>query len=136
MSSFVDNNPTTAFKSRSRRRRHDAQASRQALLDAATELFDDRGYDATTVREIGERAAVDPVSDIMATRAIAPVAATLRARRVPDATLRAELIVATMLGISLTRAGGTLAGMRDADVDTILRIASEAIAALAGGPQA
>ena len=99
-------------------------------------MFDDRGYDATTVREIGERAAVDPVNDIMATRAIAPVAATLRARRVPDATLRAELIVATMLGISLTRAGGTLAGMRDADVDTILRIASEAIAALAGGPQA
>jgi AcrR family transcriptional regulator len=29
------------------------------LLDAAAQLFHERGYDATTVREIGERAAVD-----------------------------------------------------------------------------
>jgi AcrR family transcriptional regulator len=42
------------------RRRHDAGASRQALLDAASRLFDDRGYDATTIREIGEQASVDP----------------------------------------------------------------------------
>ena len=42
------------------RRRHDAQASRAALLEAAGALFDERGYDATTVRDIGERAAVDP----------------------------------------------------------------------------
>lgn len=42
------------------RRRHDAEASRQALLSAASALFDERGYDAATVREIGERAGVDP----------------------------------------------------------------------------
>ena len=42
------------------RRRRDAQASRQALLDAADALFDERGYEAATVREIGERAGVDP----------------------------------------------------------------------------
>ena len=54
MSSVVDNRSTVEA-----RRRHDAQASRHALLDAATELFDDRGYDATTVRDIGERAGVD-----------------------------------------------------------------------------
>ena len=41
------------------RRRRDAQASRGALLEAADALFDERGYDATTVREIGERAGVD-----------------------------------------------------------------------------
>ena len=41
------------------RRRRDAQASRRALLEAADALFDERGYDATTVREIGERAGVD-----------------------------------------------------------------------------
>ena len=42
------------------RRRHDAKASRAALLRAAAALFDERGYDAATVRDIGERAAVDP----------------------------------------------------------------------------
>jgi AcrR family transcriptional regulator len=41
------------------RRHYDARASRQALLDAASALFDERGYDAATVREIGERAGVD-----------------------------------------------------------------------------
>src|SRR4051794_7679263 len=54
MSSAADNTTTP------RRRPHDAQASRQALLDAAGELFHERGYDATTIREIGERADVDP----------------------------------------------------------------------------
>jgi AcrR family transcriptional regulator len=42
------------------RRSHDAQASREALLGAARALFDERGYDRATTREIGERAAVDP----------------------------------------------------------------------------
>ena len=41
------------------RRRHDAQASREALLEAAEAIFDERGYDAATVRDIGERAGVD-----------------------------------------------------------------------------
>jgi AcrR family transcriptional regulator len=44
---------------RQERRRHDAPASRAALLHAATALFDERGYEATTVRDIGERAGVD-----------------------------------------------------------------------------
>ncbi|HEX8156891.1 MAG TPA: TetR family transcriptional regulator [Solirubrobacteraceae bacterium] len=42
------------------RRRHDAQASRAALLQAAGALFHERGYDAATVRDIGDRAGVDP----------------------------------------------------------------------------
>jgi AcrR family transcriptional regulator len=45
---------------RTHRRTHDAVASRRALLDAAHELFDARGYDRATTREIGERASVDP----------------------------------------------------------------------------
>src|SRR3954469_17551368 len=57
MSSSADSSSTTVAPTR---RRHDAQASREALLDAAGELFDERGYDAATVREIGERAGVDP----------------------------------------------------------------------------
>ncbi|GAA2740591.1 MULTISPECIES: TetR family transcriptional regulator [Kitasatospora] len=41
-------------------RRRDAARSRELLLQAAAELFDDRGFDRTTIREIGERAGVDP----------------------------------------------------------------------------
>jgi AcrR family transcriptional regulator len=52
MSSVADNGTT-------RRRHYDAQASREALLDAAGTLFDERGYESATVREIGERAGVD-----------------------------------------------------------------------------
>lgn len=40
-------------------RRRDAAVTRQALLDAARELFDARGFRGTTVRAIGERAGVD-----------------------------------------------------------------------------
>src|SRR3954466_2152210 len=49
-----------ADKGSSRRRQYDAEASRQALLEAGGALFDERGYAAATVREIGERAGVDP----------------------------------------------------------------------------
>jgi AcrR family transcriptional regulator len=41
-------------------RTHDAAATRRALLDAAAHLFQERGYDRATVRDIGERAGVDP----------------------------------------------------------------------------
>ncbi len=40
-------------------RPRDAAASRQALLEAAQELFGQAGFEGTTVREIGERAGVD-----------------------------------------------------------------------------
>ncbi|MFL6123435.1 TetR family transcriptional regulator [Actinophytocola sp.] len=40
-------------------RRRDAAATRQALLDAATQLFAERGYDRTTVRDIATRAGVN-----------------------------------------------------------------------------
>lgn len=50
---------TSAATTPSGRRRHDAHASREALLDAADALFEERGYDAATVRDIGERAGVD-----------------------------------------------------------------------------
>lgn len=41
-------------------KRRDAARTRQALLVAAQELFGTRGYAATTLREIGEHAGVDP----------------------------------------------------------------------------
>ncbi|MEV0278768.1 TetR family transcriptional regulator [Streptomyces sp. NPDC050610] len=41
-------------------RRRDAARSRELLLTAASELFGERGFDRTTIRDIGERAGVDP----------------------------------------------------------------------------
>jgi len=52
MSSTVDNHTT--------RRSRGSGASREALLHAAREVFDELGYDRATTREIGERAGVDP----------------------------------------------------------------------------
>lgn len=41
-------------------RPRDAAATRLALLEAAGAVFDERGYERATTREIGERAGVDP----------------------------------------------------------------------------
>jgi len=41
-------------------RRRDAGDTRDRLLQAAAELFAERGFDRATVRDIGERAGVDP----------------------------------------------------------------------------
>jgi AcrR family transcriptional regulator len=41
-------------------RTRNAAASREALLAAARSLFSERGFDNTTVRDIGEQAGVDP----------------------------------------------------------------------------
>jgi AcrR family transcriptional regulator len=65
MSSDADNSssavaaPNGAATPGAARRRNDAQASRRALLEAAASLFDERGYQGATVRDIGERAGVD-----------------------------------------------------------------------------
>ena len=50
----LDDKPTTE------RRPHDAEATRQALLEAGRAVFDEVGYERATTREIGERAGVDP----------------------------------------------------------------------------
>lgn len=178
------------------RRRHDAEASRQALKQAAAQLFDERGYDATTIREIGERAEVDPaliaryfgnkeglylatvedsppaqrsgdprelveraltdghvmrpvtramvsptlsdamrdrVSKIIASRTVQPLQRELEAKKAPQAQLRAELALATAIGVSLTRAGGTLPALRDATPAELLDVLSPVLEELWGG---
>lgn len=49
-------NPRPSDGSRTR----NSARTRQDLLDAAAELFGERGYEKTTTREIGDRAGVDP----------------------------------------------------------------------------
>ena len=177
------------------RRRRDAQASRQALLEAADALFDERGYDAATVREIGERAGVDAaliaryfggkeglylatlqqegrpemptdpvqafatmltkserrgigpvplamvsptltegirdqVRAIIGRRVVEPIAAELAAGGTPDAELRVEVLVAMALGLSLTRAGGTLPTLAETPLEDLLAVLEPLIDAL------
>ncbi|HEX4364824.1 MAG TPA: TetR family transcriptional regulator [Solirubrobacteraceae bacterium] len=190
MSSLADN-----VARRSPRRRHDAQASRQALLDAADALFDERGYDAATIREIGDRAGVDAaliaryfggkeglylatlqqdgrprmpthphellecmlsrsdqrgsgpvplamvsptlsdgireqVREIMGRRVVGPMAAELAAGGVADAEVRSELLVAIAVGVSLTRAGGTLPALARTSIDELLAVLGPLVEAL------
>jgi len=166
-------------------RPRDADASRRALLRAATRLFDERGYDAATTREIGERAGLDPaliaryfggksglymavLADEERNAAIGPFATDIRSlaeallerwdfegtpvrraltrpaptdderaqlRRIvgrlteparasigdaPDAELRAELLVALLLGIAVTRENGALQALASAPRATVL----------------
>jgi AcrR family transcriptional regulator len=191
MSSIADKAITT-------RRRYDAQASRGALLDAAEALFDERGYDATTVRDIGERAGVDAaliaryfgskeglylatlerepreplpvdlvraiehmlnrseqrglgpiplamvsptlsdelrarVRQIIGRRVVEPFTAELSARDVPDVELRAEILVALSIGVSLTRASATLPALAEAPLDELLAVLATVIEALQEG---
>lgn len=41
-------------------RRRDSARSKHTLIEAASALFTEQGFDRTTVREIGERAGIDP----------------------------------------------------------------------------
>jgi AcrR family transcriptional regulator len=188
MSSTADNATTV-------RRRHDAHASRQALLEAADALFDERGYDAATVRDIGDRAGVDAaliaryfgskeglylasleqeprtplptdltravehilsrseqrgigpiplamvspahseelrgrVREIMGRRLVEPFAVELEAHGVADAALRAEILVALAIGVSLTRGCGTLPTLAKAPLRDVVGVLEGLIAAL------
>jgi AcrR family transcriptional regulator len=52
---------TTTVSTTSRTSRpRDAFATKQALLSAAQTLFGEKGFEATTIRDIGEQAGVDP----------------------------------------------------------------------------
>jgi AcrR family transcriptional regulator len=184
-------------------RRRDAVATRQALLDAARELFDAHGFRGTTVRAIGERAGVDPaliaryfggkaelyqavldqdrlaveptaapaaggppaqrrsprhVIDAMLERVdehgvgpvlraltdpdtdaatrdelgarlhayvTAPLATWLREAGVSDAELRAEVVVAALLGVMIARATGGLSRVAEADRERLATLLEE-----------
>jgi AcrR family transcriptional regulator len=195
MSSSVDDGIST-------RRSHDAEASRAALLEAGRQLFDELGFDRATVRQIGDRAGVDPaliaryfdskeglflaacatpapdeaelpadprafvawllerwddyghsplsralaspaltaevrdkIGAVVRDRLLGPLVEELGRRGAPDAELRAELLVALALGVSITRANATLAANAAAPRDQVLATLGPAIDALAGpGP--
>ena len=163
-------------------------------MEAAGTLFDERGYDTATVREIGERAGLDAaliaryfgskeglylaalqqgrgpvptdpaqfvermlsrseergsgpvplamvsptltdpmreqVREIMGRRAVQPLVEELAARGVPDPVLRTEILVAMAVGVSLTRASGTLPALAEAPLDEVVAVLEPMIVAL------
>jgi AcrR family transcriptional regulator len=175
-------------------RRKDAAATRQALLDAARELFTDKGFDRTTVRDIAARAGVnqallfryfgskeellgrvlsEPGTELLAdvaperlltellqrvldsgetgrdsllmlaltgpgaaaetlhrevTVPYAEALATLTGE--PDAVLRAELALAWVLGLSLTRRLGQSSALDAAEPDEVRKLVLTAMQAL------
>lgn len=195
MSSAVDN-PSSAGKSGGRRR-NDAQASRRALLDAAGVLFDERGYQGATLRDIGERAGVDPaliaryfggkeglylaalehtepvpeadphavfarllaksehdnannpiclamvsptLSDglreqiraMMERRLVDPLGRRLQDAGVDRPRLRAELLVAVAIGVTLSRSGGTLTALNEATLEELHTVLDPLVTRLVG----
>jgi AcrR family transcriptional regulator len=179
------------------RRPHDADATRRDLLEAAAALFDERGFDGATVRDIGDRAGVDPaliaryfggkeglylaalsheartdlptepralleemlckpdhkrntpmtralvspalteavrdqVRAALESRALGPITTRLEADGVGDARLRAELLLALMIGVSLTRSNGTLGTLADADPAHLIELLTPVAEALTG----
>jgi AcrR family transcriptional regulator len=179
------------------RRPHDADATRRDLLEAAAALFDERGFDGATVRDIGDRAGVDPaliaryfggkeglylaalsheartdlptepralleemlckpdhkrntpmtralvspalteavrdqVRAALESRALGPITTRLEADGVGDARLRAELLLALMIGVSLTRSNGTLGTLADADPAQLIELLTPVAEALTG----
>jgi AcrR family transcriptional regulator len=188
---------TSSEKASTARRPYDANASRQALLDAARELFDEVGYERATTRVIGERAGVDAaliaryfdskeglflaaiaepapgeeeidfepaallaflierwderghsplsralaspvltddvrdqVSSIVHERLLRQLTEVLRERGVADPELRAELLVATAVGVAMTRANGSLGNLARAPREEVLATLGPVVDAL------
>lgn len=75
------------------------------------------------------------VRQIIGRRVVEPFAAELTARGVQDAELRAEIIFALSVGLSLTRASGTLPTLAETPLDELLAVLEPVIDTLqdAGG---
>lgn len=72
----------------------------------------------------------EQVRDIVGRRVVQPLAAELAARGAADAELRAEVLVALAIGVSLTRGSGTLPTLSGASLEAVLAVLQPLIAAL------
>jgi hypothetical protein len=70
------------------------------------------------------------VREIIARRLVGPFADELSRHGAPDADLRAEILVALTVGVSLTRGCGTLPALARAPLGDVLAVLDELIAAL------
>ncbi|MGI8484039.1 MAG: TetR family transcriptional regulator [Thermomicrobiales bacterium] len=115
------------MKSHETVRRRDSVATRQALLDAARELFGSKGYDGTSLREIGERAGVD--ASLIARyfgNKVALYSATLQAEGSSDdgsedRTDVEALVRRLLLRVESRGLGPLLQALSESDVDPDIR---------------
>ena len=175
------------------RRAYDAAASRRALLDAASTIFDERGYDRTTLRHIGDRAKVDPAlvvryfggkeglylsvlddedhampmsldpapravvelllerwegksmspvkqalvkddvspmvqqraNEVLHRRVLRPLVGELHRRGIADAELRADMLIACVLGVSVARRGQMLGRLASSSLTEVQQLLGE-----------
>jgi AcrR family transcriptional regulator len=94
-----------------------------ALLAFLIEGWDERGHSPLS-RALASPALTDDVRDqvssIVHERLLRQLAAVLRERGVADPELRAELLVATAVGVAMTRANGSLETLARAPRDEVL----------------
>jgi AcrR family transcriptional regulator len=111
-------------------RRRDSAATRQALLDAARELFGTHGFDQTTLRDIGERAGVDAslIARYFGNKValyLAAAAADAPAPFDPSGPLAVDALVRGALGrIDVVGMGPIVRALLQPEVDEEIRSAS------------
>ena len=112
-------------------RTRDAEASRRALLRAAQTLFGQKGFEATTIREIGERAGVDGslIARYFGSKAdlyVAAVVAEGQEDEPPREYERLEEMARAMLARSTDRGPGPITqAMIRSDTTTEIRLAAQ-----------
>lgn len=106
-----------------------------ALLAQLLEHWEERGYSpisrALASPSLSEEAR-ERVHNLMREQVVAPLAAALEERGAARSLLRAELLVAVAVGLSITRANGTLGELAGASRDELLGILGPALEAIGG----
>jgi AcrR family transcriptional regulator len=106
-----------------------------ALVAHLLERWDERGHSPVS-RALASPALTDDVRElvraVVGERLVEPLIEQLRDAAAPQAELRAELLIALALGVSVTRANGTLAGLARTSRDEVVAALGPMVDALAG----
>ncbi|HSR94200.1 MAG TPA: TetR family transcriptional regulator [Solirubrobacterales bacterium] len=105
-----------------------------ALIAHLLERWDERGHSPVS-RALASPALTDDVRELVCSvvgeRLVEPLIEQLRTGAAPQPELRAELLIALALGVSVTRANGTLAGLARIPRDEVVAALDPIVAAIA-----
>ncbi len=105
-----------------------------ALIAFLLERWDERGHSPVS-RALASPALTDEVREqvraVVGERLVEPLTGELSGGGVPQPELRAELLVALALGVAVTRANGTLAGLARIPRDEVIAALDPLVDALA-----